>query len=204
MLFTNCSQSQQASNEERVQQWISLQSGLRVLDVDLTPDNAKPYGVYTWASKARVGDHIAIRCVTQGKQDVAWHHGIFIGNDYLVHMHPTGNISKVTIDDFMATLPTHNTYIDTAAIVEYKGDSDVARGITAMIATHAPTDPTLKTLVYDVLGTNCDGFAAFCRTYKYDTAMCTAVCTTLDCVPMRTYIHTHPKLLAPAGGSLSR
>ncbi len=141
-----------------------LQSLLRGWGVDLTPQRLQPCSVYSLTKKARPGDHIAVRSVVKDKQDVIWHHGVYVGDDHVVHMHPDGNISKVPIDDFMAGLLTVDTYVESAGVIPYEPDTDEARACTMVAALHAARDPEMQRIVYDLVEHQCDGFVAWCRT----------------------------------------
>jgi hypothetical protein len=57
--------------------WESLQRFLRSLDVDLTPKGFRDLGIYG-LGRADNGDHVVVRSVTNGTEDVAWHHGIYL------------------------------------------------------------------------------------------------------------------------------
>lgn len=136
------------------------------LDVDLTPRACKLCSLVTLLANVEPGDHIAIRSVYRGRTDVIWHHGIFMGGVHVVHMHPDGNISKVTLDQFVAA-PSSDTYVESAAVLQYEGDSDAAHARTLYMANFALHDEKFQALVYDVLTRQCDGFAAWCRTGRY-------------------------------------
>jgi hypothetical protein len=150
--------------------WSSLQKFLRALDVDLTPSAFKSYGPYTVLRSVRVGDHVAVRSVTNGQKDVAWHHGIYVGgdSDNLVHMHPDGNISKVPFDRFMGNVISDGCCIDAAGIVEYRDDNDAHRLRAAFIAELATQDPTMQSLVYNGVSRTCCCFATWCRSGRCD------------------------------------
>ena len=75
---------------------------LRSLEVDLTPSSCTECYYLELAGEARLGDHIAVRSVVNNKPDVIWHHGIFINPRRIVHMHPSNNISSVTMREFVA------------------------------------------------------------------------------------------------------
>ncbi len=85
-------------------------------------------------------------------------------------LHPDGNISKVTLDQFTGA-PSDDTYVESAAVLEYEGDSDAARARTVYMANFALHDRSLQALVYDVVSGQCDGFAAWCRTGRYVGAL---------------------------------
>lgn len=140
-----------------------LQTLMRAWGVDLTPRRLVPCGVYSLTSKARPGDHIAVRSVVNGTSDVIWHHGVYVGDEHVVHMHPDGNISKVHIDRFMAGLPTITTYVESAGVVQYDLDTDGARASTVIAAEYAAQDPDMQRIVYDIVDRQCDGFAVWCR-----------------------------------------
>ena len=141
-----------------------LQTLLKSWGADLTPRALLPCSIYLWASKVRPGDHVAVRSVVNGTRDVIWHHGIYVGDEYMVHMHPANNICKVHIDQFMASLPTTGTYLESAGVVQYDGDSEMARAQTVMVAECAVHDETMQRIVYDLVQHQCDGFATWCRT----------------------------------------
>ena len=148
--------------------WSSLQVFLRTLDVDLTPSSFKSYGPYGLLGKVRVGDHVVVRSVTDGQPDVAWHHGIYVGDENLVHMHPEGNISKVPYEGFMGNIMSESSRIDAAGIVEYSDDSDVHRMRAAFLAELATQDPGMQALVYDGASRTCCCFATWCRSGRCD------------------------------------
>lgn len=149
-----------------------LQTFLSSIGVELTPHKCREVGTYSWIADAQPGDHIAVRSVTKSKLDVIWHHGIYLGEKKLAHMHPRGNISEVSVDGFMADIPQKDTYVDKVVIVEYSGDTEFARGIAVKIAKLTKLskleDPLMQRLTYNVLTANCESFAVFCRTGRYD------------------------------------
>ena len=123
---------------------------------------------YGWVAEAAPGDHIAVRCVTNGKPDAIWHHGLYVGDNKLIHMHPEANISEVGIDNFMRALPQANTYIDKVVVVEYSGDSPFAKQVAVKVAMWALRDDSMRKLTCNIIGANCECFAAFCRTGRLE------------------------------------
>lgn len=169
-----------------------LQTLLRGWGVDLTPRGLYKCGVYTWANKARAGDQIAVRSVVNGTQDVIWHHGIYVGDEHMVHMHPNGNINKVHIDQFMAGLPTANTYVEEVGVVQYQGDNELARAQTVIAAHHALQDKAMQSIVYNIVEHQCDGFATWCRTGKWVSSAINALLVAYSSAhPPLPYQHHH-------------
>lgn len=151
---------------------LAFQTVLRSLELDLTPSRFVGHGLYTILYHARPGDHIAVRSVVKGKTDAIWHHGVFVGGDILVHMHPDGNISRVQYDKFMAAIPDKHTYVESAGIVQYEQDSDDARAASIFLAIAATSSKELQAIVYDPINSNCESFATWCRTGRYGHVQC--------------------------------
>lgn len=166
---------------------MSYQAVLRCLELDLTPSGFDEHGPYAVLAHARPGDHVAVRSVVKGKADVIWHHGIYVGDGCIVHMHPKNDISKVHFNDFMAAIPTSDTYIEKAGIVTYHGDGDQARAACVINAVAATVAPELQQITYDVVRHQCDGFATWCRTGRY------AVLTCMPGSEVVPYVYKHPK-----------
>lgn len=169
-----------------------FQTLLRGWGVDLTPRRLLPCGVYSLTSKACPGDHIAVRSVVNGTRDVIWHHGVYMGDEHVVHMHPDGNISQVPIDKFMAGLPTATTYVESAGVVQYDGDTDAARTNTMMAARYAIQDPEMQSLVYNIVEHQCDGFAVWCRMGRWAHS---EICHLLA----NAQLHRPPQIYTPCG-----
>ena len=184
-----------------VDQMQAVQPLLRSLDVDLTPENCTECSVFTVAALAKCGDHIAVRAVSNSKPDVIWHHGIFIDANTIVHMHPNNNISSITIDKFMAhTIQEPGSFTDRAAIINYARDSDQSRALTSKRALMSIDDSFMQSIVYDGLKDNCECFAVWCRTDRYDS--CSRIICILSLVPITHAINCAHKLRA--GGNLSK
>ena len=184
-----------------------LQPLLRALGVDLTPASCTECSIFDLTSTARPGDHVAVRSVVLEIPDVIWHHGIYLGNSYLAHMHPVGNISRVTMDRFMARVIDRQrqhanttgvtTCADRAVIVKYHGDSDYQRARTRTIAAWSCTDESMQAIVYHGLRANCECFAVWCRTERYEKSILNVVRTILDRVPITPISLVHPKFGTP-------
>lgn len=143
-----------------------LQTLLRSHGVDMTPSRIKLYDDITFMRKIKPGDHIAYRLGKIDKDgvrrpEVIWHSGIYVGGDSVIHMHPCGDISKVSMKTFMERDATH--YTDAMGVVKYKDDDDIARAFTVVIAQFCTVDIDMQKIVYDKISRNCDGFATFCR-----------------------------------------
>lgn len=184
------SQSSQMSSADQLSKLQAIQPFMRALEMDLSPTSKTECGPYDLAGIAQPGDHIAVRSVTKGTTDVIWHHGIYMGNSQVVHMHPSGNISGVGLSEFAVTHITADTYIDKAAIVNYRGDSPQFKALTQIIASWTTSDPTMKSIEYDGLRANCDGFACWCRTGRCEGPTVTKL---LANVPVSPFLQKHPK-----------
>lgn len=98
---------------------------------ELTPNNYDGGGPYTLVIRARKGDHIAVRTISKSNGGVTWHHGVYIDTDHVIKANST-----VTLEAFVMGLYTDDNYVDSAGVVQYEGDSDFHRSITAGAATY--------------------------------------------------------------------
>ena len=147
--------------------WDKLQELLRTIDVDLEPTAFRICGV-TGLGSSTPGEHLAVRSrsVLTGKVDAIWHHGIYVGDGDVVHMHPDGNISRVNLDTFALGATSRGRTVDTAVVIIYKGDTDRWRSWSCELALSALHTPEMKDLVYDEVLANCEHFASWCRTLR--------------------------------------
>ena len=139
--------------------WDLLQAALLAIGVnDLTPSHADEVEVCELIIAASGGDHIAVRT----GDDVAWHHGIFGcgGSDAkVIDNRPDGGVRVSPFSLFMKNARQ-------VAIVRYENDSAQRRNYTLWIAgVVAEWQPAP---VYDVLRFNCESFASWCRTTRWD------------------------------------
>ena len=130
---------------------------------DLLPSIGSPKKVpfYKLYKKAKPGDHIAVYYYTTGY----WHHGIYFGKEngkeYVIDNHPDFNVSKRPLEDFLK-LATDGV------VISY--DEAFPREVSLGIAQAACSTTSI---VYDPLSCNCEIFALFCRTGRYErTNMC--------------------------------
>jgi hypothetical protein len=154
---------------------------LRAWEVDLTPQNFRQIDLYELLLHLRPGDHLAVRSLCGATPDIIWHHGVYAGDHSVVHMHPEGNISKVSFATFMGrpNASRADVEVDVAGVVEYSGDTDVARAFCLARALLATSDQQMQQTVYDVTRRQCDRFVAWCRTGR-----CVSVRHLLSAVPV--------------------
>lgn len=185
----------------------ALQVLLEATGIDLTPRHYRETGVFTLMCEALPGDHIAVRTVTDGALDITWHHGIYLGQYRVAHMHPDGNISAVSFDTFVRDIVGVDTYVDTAVIIDYDKDSSLAKELTVKVAEWAMADPGMQHIAYNAVAANCECFASFCRTGRCDNAGTTALHQVMqivtDLVPPKQHV-TMRKPLCLSGGSRNR
>jgi hypothetical protein len=136
------------------------------------PCNATPVAVGEWHRKLRRGDHIVVR--SAGSNEV-FHQAIYIGphtppgqeeSDYVVDMldepHEEGKqgpgLRLRSMTRFMKTRGHPEL-----AVIEYSGDTPVARDCTAHLALTVQAQLSNVEGLYHVLGCDCENFAAWCR-----------------------------------------
>jgi Lecithin retinol acyltransferase len=192
------------------QKWQALQRLLASLDIDLKPKGFKNLSVYGLA-KAEEGDHMVVRSVVRGTEDVIWHHGIYMGDEKVAHMHPEGNVSIVSLKRFVNEAVTVDTYVDEAGVIDYgPTDSKDRRALSVYLAEWATTAPEMQAIVYNVVGANCECFATWCRTGRYVGSLVAKQKGLLSSVPLSGHMECHSKaqkfvgLPRRAGGSQSR
>jgi hypothetical protein len=161
----------------------NLQTVLAACSVDLTPKGFEQHGVFSLLHALRVGDHAVVRSIRSGTQDIIWHHGVYVGDEHIVHMHPEGNISKVPFETFMGTI-TRGVCVDTAGVVSYTSDTAVTRLACAMRALLATVDENMQDIEYSPEKYQCDGFAAWCRTGRCES--CRHILSQVLCMKRHT------------------
>ncbi|PNH12516.1 hypothetical protein TSOC_000543 [Tetrabaena socialis] len=133
----------------------------------MVPSNAKRVPVHGWHRELRHGDHI----IDEEK-------------DYVVDMLGDGQLSLRlrTMSKFL------DTFVDTRgryelAVLEYSKDTQAARDFTARLALLAQARLDDVEDLYNLLGCNCDHFASWCRTLRFDSELLAAAITSMPPLP---------------------
>ncbi|PNG99687.1 hypothetical protein TSOC_014529 [Tetrabaena socialis] len=146
--------------------------GIRVL----WPSNAKRVAVGEWHRKLRHGDHVIVR--SAGSNEV-FHHAIYIGpytppgqdteNDYVVDMFGEPQDGKQGASLRLRKMPEFLKTNYEIAVLEYSKDTQAARDFTAGLALLAQALLGDVKGLYNLLGCNCDHFATWCRTLRWES-----------------------------------
>lgn len=150
---------QNAADMERVAQVLQL------LPVDLQPADAVLHHQCHVLAHLQPGDHIAvpIGLALPGRDPARapWHHGIYLGDGKVMHMHgESKEDARVRQDDMSGFLGSGGyKYV---AIVQYSAGASAAHNATLELARRLEAAPSGA--VYDLLCCNCECFATFCKT----------------------------------------
>ena len=127
----------------------------------LVPSKAEEMGVYTLSIVARPGDHICVR----GATHPLWHHGIRGDHDTVYEMSgdskETAKIRRCSMDSFVSTALA-------AAIIRYDYDSDNWKQASLRVAEEFCSRDDLHPAAYNILYSNCECFATWCRILRCD------------------------------------
>jgi hypothetical protein len=151
----------------------------------LLPASAQPVAVGKWHRVLKRGDHLLVRraALCSTKEQV-FHHAIFVGektldadtgpDDYVVDMHGP------TKEDAALRLRTMTELLDVKggaelAVMRYAHDSDAKRELSAWLAEESQKRLADRTGLYDLLNGNCDNFATWCRTMRWDPSQLHAI-----------------------------
>ena len=130
----------------------------------LVPSRAEEMGVYTLSIVARPGDHICVR----GANHPLWHHGIRGNDDTVYEMSgdwkESARIRQCSMDSFMATGLA-------AAIIRYDYDSDDWKQASLRAADELCRRVDLHSAAYNILYSNCECFATWCRILRCDDTL---------------------------------
>jgi hypothetical protein len=149
-----------------------LDTALTQLDIkSLLPLNAQHVGIAELSDVLFRGDHIVVRSTGS---NAVFHHGIYIGlytpqdatkpKRYVVDMLGT-SLRLRTMEEFIRTKG-----FPELAVIRYSNDTLSARDRSASLALSTLHELHDCTGLYHLLGDNCNNFATWCRTMRWETA----------------------------------
>ena len=135
------------------------------LQLDLSPIKSRLIDredVYDVDCGLKPGDHIAVPFGSLSPNS-PWHHGIYVGDrkviDFSGPSKEDGAIATRSMKEFMGRASF-------VVVVDYDVDTEESRRISIQRATLCMKSGTK--VVYNALLFNCEHFATFCKTSRYD------------------------------------
>ena len=152
------------------------------------PTGAKHVDVGKWNRILQPGDHVLVR--TRGSNAV-FHHGIFVGeqageqaDDYVVDMYgESKSAARLRIRPMSEFLNAQERHPE-LAVMRYEGDTPDARACTVALAMAAQRELEDCTGLYNFLGRNCQHFAAWCRTLRWDSLVASRAARAVGALPV--------------------
>lgn len=143
------------------------------------PNTLRPATAVTIPGTANLhaGTHVAVRrfetsgFLNRVREGIYWHHGIYVGNDQVIEF--AGDDGDVTLDGTCIKSCTWTQFC-TAQVdvveIQYSDDSDACRASTVAVAQEAlrRADVGGTDWTYNVWDENCESFATFCRTGRWE------------------------------------
>ena len=135
-----------------------------VQELDLSPTNKVVVHLSHLYRVIQPGDHIAVPILTT---DVSpgplrpWHHGIYAGNESVIHMHGENKASAQICQDSLETFCGATSHV---AIIQYSSKSsgeDCGTKEALHLARQLLYSNASET--YSLLRNNCEHFATYCR-----------------------------------------
>lgn len=135
--------------------------------IDLSPSNGRRLSLAnptTWEVLSP-GNQIAVGFYKSGSTVIAYHHGIYIGNNAVIDMNDNTDkpaIQQRSLESFVNIGDVDRSVI---IMVEYNNDSDEKRNMTIKFADFLMnTSANKENKLYNIVMLNCEVFATFCRT----------------------------------------
>jgi len=133
--------------------------------VDLFPSNAVLISVLDWKEVLYDGAHVAVAFRTDNPlAEIAWHHGIYVGNRTVIDNNDRDNSSSIRLTSFEEFIEVGDI-MSSFALISYEDDNDEKRNISLNCAnTLLNSESNVNSKLYDLVSFNCQHFATFCRT----------------------------------------
>eukprot|EP00955_Chlamydomonas_euryale_P104209 365548-Chlamydomonas_euryale.AAC.4 len=145
-------------------------AALKKLGIEnLLPKNAEYVDIDTICEDVQPGDHLLVR--KDGSTDI-FHHGIYVGQIEGKRGHYVIDMFGTTQADAKVQLRSITAFVrgdKELAVMRYKGDDDEKRERSVRLAMDAMHDPANVPGIYNLLGDNCEHFATWCRTMRWDS-----------------------------------